>query len=110
MSRLLTNGDKLENEVVNTIKWIIESIPHGTVATYGQIAEIAGLPRRARLVARVLSTSGDIEDLPWHRVIRADGRIAPRPSADEQIKRLRAECIEVVDGRVDLLRFQWSEL
>ncbi|MCY4093716.1 MAG: MGMT family protein [Gammaproteobacteria bacterium] len=107
---MLTIGDRLDDEVANTIKWIIESIPRGTVATYGQIAEIAGMPRRARFVARILSTSDDIDRLPWHRVIRADGRIAPRPSADEQIKRLQAECIEVVDGRVNLSRFQWSDL
>lgn len=93
----------------HTVKWIIESIPYGTVATYGQIAEIAGLPRKARFVARVLSTSIDSEHLPWHRVIRADGRIAPRPSADEQIRRLRAEQVDVVDGKVNLSRFQWSE-
>ena len=99
----------MNDEASNTVKWIIESIPRGKVATYGQIAEIAGLPRRARFVARVLSTSDDSEYLPWHRVIRADGRIAPRPSANEQIKRLQAEGIEVIEGRVDLSRFQWSE-
>ena len=57
----------------------------------------------------VLSTSDDSEGLPWHRVIRSDGRVAPRPSADEQIKRLREEHVEVVDGRVNLSRFQWTE-
>ena len=102
-------GDELNEEAADTVKWIIESIPYGSVATYGQIAEIAGLPRRARFVARVLSNSGETDCLPWHRVIRADGRIAPRLSADEQIKRLRAECVEVINGRVNLSRFQWSE-
>lgn len=99
----------MNEEAANTVMWIIESIPRGKVATYGQIAEIAGLPRRARFVARVLSTSDDAAALPWHRVIRADGRIAPRPSAGEQIERLQAECVEVIDGRVNLSRYQWSE-
>ena len=99
----------MNEEAEATVKWIIESIPYGTVATYGQIAEIAGLPRRARFVARVLSQADDGENLPWHRVIRADGRIAPRPSADEQIKRLRSEKVTVIDGRVNLAEFQWID-
>ena len=108
MSRLLTTGDELDEEATNTIIWIIESIPRRSVATYGQIAELAGLPRRARFVARVLSTSDDIDCFPWHRVVRADGRIAPRLSAGEQIERLRAEGIEVVNGRVNLAVYQWQ--
>ncbi|MCY3858892.1 MAG: MGMT family protein [Gammaproteobacteria bacterium] len=105
---MLTIGDELDEEATNTIKWIIESIPCRTVATYGQIAELAGLPRRARLVARVLSTSDDSDCLPWHRVIRADGRIAPRPSAHLQMERLRAEGVAVVDGKVNLSKYQWQ--
>lgn len=89
------------------IKQTVASIPKHTVATYGQIAEVAGLPGRARLVARVLSQGDGIDKLPWHRVLRADGRIAPRPSAHEQRERLERENVEFVNGRVDLQRFGW---
>ena len=94
-------------EYEQRIKQVVASIPHGTVATYGQIAEAAGLPGRARLVGRVLSQGEGIEELPWHRVLRADGQIAARPSAQEQLTRLQAEQVEFVNGRVDLRTFGW---
>lgn len=80
----------------------IRDVPHGQVAGYGQIARRAGLPGRARLVARVLSR-GDADGLPWHRVLRSDGRIAfPEGSRGfrEQQRRLRAEGVRVQNGRV----------
>lgn len=80
----------------------VRAIPHGQVASYGEVAIRAGLPRRARLVARVLSHNGD-PALPWHRVVRSDGRVAfERDSAAylEQCARLRAEGIAVEHGRV----------
>jgi methylated-DNA-protein-cysteine methyltransferase related protein len=71
----------------------IRAVPKGEVAGYGEIARRAGLPGRARMVAR----------LPWHRILRSDGSIAfPKDSAHyaEQIQRLRAEGVEVVNGKV----------
>ena len=53
----------------------IRAVPRGQVAGYGHIAQRAGLPGRARMVARVLSENGDAK-LPWHRILRSDGRIA----------------------------------
>ena len=67
-----------------------------------EVARRAGLPGRARMVARVLGGNGD-DSLPWHRVLRSDGRIAfPEGSAGhlEQSRRLRAEGVEVQRGRV----------
>lgn len=84
----------------------IRAVPRGQVAGYGHIAWRAGLPGRARLVARVLSGNDD-PDLPWHRVLRSDGRIALPPGSKgwrEQARRLRAEGVEVVDGRVRMPR------
>ncbi len=81
---------------------VVRAIPRGQVASYGEVARRAGLPRRARLAARVLSQNTD-PDLPWHRVLRADGRIAfPEGSAGfrEQAQRLRAEGVAVTNGRV----------
>ena len=80
----------------------IRAIPKGEVAGYGEIARRAGLPGRARLVARLLSQNED-RKLPWHRVLRSDGRIAlPEGSKGyrEQCQRLRAEGLRVEGGRV----------
>ncbi len=80
----------------------VRAIPAGEVAGYGEVARRAGLPGRARLVARILS-AGDEPGLPWHRVLRSDGRIAfPAGSEgyDEQVQRLRAEGVRVEAGRV----------
>ena len=80
----------------------IRDVPKGEVAGYGEIARRVGLPGRARMVARLLSNNEDSE-LPWHRILRSDGCIAfPKDSAHyaEQIQRLRAEDVEVVNGKV----------
>ena len=80
----------------------IRAVPRGSVAGYGHIASRAGLPGRARLVARVLGQNDD-PALPWHRILRSDGRIAfpaGSPGFDEQARRLRAEGVEVRNGRV----------
>lgn len=80
----------------------VRAIPRGQVAGYGDVARRAGLPGRARLAARVLSENSDPR-LPWHRVLRADGRIAFPPGSsgfDEQCRRLRAEGVTVEAGRV----------
>lgn len=80
----------------------VRAIPSGQVAGYGEVARRAGLPGRARLVARLLAANEDPR-LPWHRVLRSDGRIAfPAGSAGftEQERRLRAEGVRVEAGRV----------
>lgn len=80
----------------------IRAVPRGQVAGYGHIARRAGLPGRARLVARILAGNED-PGLPWHRILRSDGRIAfPEGSRGwrEQSQRLRAEGVTVENGRV----------
>ena len=80
----------------------IRAVPRGSVAGYGHIARRAGLPGRARMVARVLGQNDD-PGLPWHRILRSDGRIAfpvGSPGFEEQARRLRAEGVEVRNGRV----------
>ena len=80
----------------------VRAIPRGQVAGYGEVARRAGLPGRARLVARLLAANED-PGLPWHRVLRSDGRIAfPAGSTGfiEQERRLRAEGVRVEAGRV----------
>lgn len=90
------------NEAALRILAAIRAVPAGSVAGYGHIARRAGLPGRARLVARVLRMHGDAT-LPWHRIVRSDGRIAfpdGSPGCCEQTLRLRAEGVAVTRGRV----------
>ena len=84
----------------------IRAVPRGHVAGYGSIARRAGLPGRARLVAKILSGNCDAA-LPWHRILRSDGRIAFPPDSPgfaEQSQRLRAEGVDVRNGRVRIPR------
>jgi methylated-DNA-protein-cysteine methyltransferase-like protein len=67
------------------------------VTTYGDVAEVAGHPRQARLVGRILSTT--TLEVPWWRVVTASGRIVSGHPA-EQAELLRVEGVQVVDGRV----------
>ena len=89
-------------DAVTRILAAIRAVPAGQVAGYGHIAARAGLPGRARLVARVLREH-HAPSLPWHRIVRSDGAIAiPRtsPGFDEQVRRLRREGVVVTNGRV----------
>ncbi len=91
---------------------IIQAIPEGKVATYGQIARMAGSPRAARQVVRILHSMSKKHQLPWHRVINAKGEIAIKdePLYYEQIINLQMEGVEVSsNGKVDLQKFQWKE-
>ena len=87
-------------------------IPPGTVASYGQIAKQAGLPRRAaRMVGRALGAAPREMALPWHRIVNAQGKIAiPRGTRgfDRQVELLRAEGIEVEDGQLNMDEYRWS--
>jgi methylated-DNA-protein-cysteine methyltransferase related protein len=82
---------------VERVRAVVAAIPAGSVLAYGQVAARAGLPGRARLVGRILAEDGD--DLPWHRVLRADGTAAPHLAA-EQLARLRDEGVPAEGGRV----------
>ena len=98
----MSNQDAGKDAAAQRILAAIRAIPRGEVAGYGEVARRAGLPGRARLVARLLSQNDD-RDLPWHRVLRSDGRIAfpvGSKSFREQSQRLRAEGVRVEAGRV----------
>ena len=93
------------------IRETIADIPPGNVASYGQIAEIAGIPRGARQVGYALRMLPDGHELPWHRVLQASGRIAFDPDSRqfaEQRARLEGEGVPVVSGRVDMGRYRWQ--
>ncbi len=93
------------------IQSVTRRIPRGAVANYGQIADLAGLPGRARMVGRALGQDDDRSTLPWHRVLCSDGRIAFPPDSDAfavQRERLLAEGVIVQNGRVDMRRHRWQ--
>lgn len=95
-----------KNDVKNKILQTIRKIPFGSVLSYGQVAVEAGVPGRARLVAKILADSEE-ESLPWHRVLRSSGQIAfPVDSAMfvEQRTRLMSEGVSVLSGRVKMLK------
>jgi len=98
----------MNDDVATRIYAAIAAIPPGRVASYGAIAARAGLPGRARLVGRLLGEVPDGLVLPWYRVLRSSGHIAMRPGSRgfrEQSRLLRAEGVEVKNGRVPLSRF-----
>ena len=89
---------------------VVASIPPGSVASYGQVADMAGLGRQARFVGRALGKLPSGHSIPWYRVIRSSGQIAfPQGSEayETQVFRLREEGVEVLNGRVSMKRFQW---
>ena len=91
---------------------VVARIPRGRVATYGQVARLAGLPGRARLVGYALAAVPDGSRLPWHRVVNARGQISPRADGGpwDRIQRLRLERERVrFDGRgaIALAAFRW---
>jgi methylated-DNA-protein-cysteine methyltransferase-like protein len=90
---------------------VVSQIPYGRVATYGQIAELAGLEGNARLAGYAMHAVKPERKLPWHRVINSQGRISLiGPSAKRQRKLLEAEGIEFSpSGRIALKKFGWQK-
>ncbi len=89
----------------------VKKIPYGCVATYSQVAEIAGDKKMARAVGNALHKNPDPDNIPCFRVVNAKGELAGEfafGGAGAQAKMLEAEGITVVDGKVDLGRFQWK--
>jgi methylated-DNA-protein-cysteine methyltransferase related protein len=91
---------------------IVSQIPSGCVATYGQIARLAGIPGQARQVGYALSALADGRDIPWHRVINARGGISRRSEPGlEQIQHSLLVQEGIVFGpdlRISLSRYQWE--
>ena len=90
---------------------IIKKIPKGKVATYGQVAAMAGSPRAARQVVRALHTSSRKEKLPWHRVVSGKGQISLKRGYgyEEQKELLEKEGIAfTLSGGIDFDQFLWE--
>ena len=90
---------------------VVAMIPRGRVATYGQVAALAGRPGQARQVGYALAALRPDTDLPWHRVVNARGEISLRsPSGGRALQRALLEREKVKfdsSGRISLERFRW---
>ncbi len=91
---------------------VVSRIPYGRVATYGQVAALAGFPGQARQVGYALHALPAGSEVPWHRVINARGEVSTRSETGWQPfqrHRLEEEGVPFdYRGRVDLTRFQWN--
>ena len=96
----------MQEDVIYAILSVVEEIPEGKVATYGQIARLIGRERNARLVEKVLGRAEYYGTYPCHRVVNHAGRLAP--GWPEQRALLEAEGVALRDDiHVDLSRFGW---
>lgn len=89
----------------------LSSVPAGQVVTYGQLAKMAGLPNAARLVGTLLRDLPENTELPWHRVINAQGKISlPNDSESyrEQVTRLKCEGVELINEKINLRIYSYN--
>ncbi len=97
----------MDESLVYEILSVVEEIPAGKVASYGQIARLIGRARNARLVGTVLSRAEFYGDYPCHRVVNHAGRLAPQFRAQREL--LLAEGVGFMEnGCVDMKKHQWD--
>ena len=95
-----------------TIYDVIYQIPEGRVASYGQIAELAGNRRWARVVGYALHAIPLESDITWHRVVKRDGEVfggAESSGGRYQTELLRGEGVGFIEGHVDMKKYQWEK-
>jgi len=92
----------------------VQAIPYGKVASYGQVADLSGLPGRARMVGKALgqvpSAGWKSQSVPWYRVINSQGKISFPVGSEQFVKQrnyLVDEQVVVLAGRIKLAEFQW---
>lgn len=92
---------------------VVKQIPKGTVATYGQVASLAGNKRWARVVGYALHANPDPAHIPCHRVVNREGAVSEAfafGGGNRQVELLRGEGVEVVDKKVDLEKYRWKQM
>ncbi|MDO5519108.1 MAG: MGMT family protein [bacterium] len=90
---------------------VVKLIPRGTVATYGQVATLAGNRNWARIVGYALHVNPDPEGIPCYRVVTKDGNVSKAfafGGENEQVRLLKEDGIPVEDGKVDMKKYQWE--
>ncbi|MEG2462909.1 MAG: MGMT family protein [Acinetobacter sp.] len=105
-------AESIVKELAPMIFQVIAQIPYGRVASYGQIARLAGIPKHSRLVGYVLKHMDADSSLPWYRVINSQGKISLSKLNDQgqniQAQLLMAEGILVIGEKVKMKEFQWN--
>lgn len=97
----------LEESLIYEILSVVEEIPEGRVATYGQIARLIGRDKNSRLVGKVLAMAEFYGNYPCHRVVNHAGRLAPGFRGQREL--LLEEGVELkTNGHVDLKKYQWD--
>lgn len=92
---------------------VVKQIPKGTVATYGQVASLAGNKRWGRVVGYALHANPDPAHIPCHRVVNREGAVSEAfafGGGNRQVELLREEGVEVVDKKVDLEKYRWKQM
>ncbi|MBR3588856.1 MAG: MGMT family protein [Clostridia bacterium] len=100
----------MNNNVFEKIYDVVRQIPCGKVATYGQVALLAGNPRWARVVGYALHVNPDPETIKCHRVVNRNGEVSKAfafGGENMQITLLEEEGVTVINGKVDLKIYQW---
>ena len=90
---------------------MVKQIPKGKVASYGQVAALAGNKRWARVVGYALHSNPAEQQIPCYKVVSKDGVVSSAfafGGPQEQVNRLEADGIEVIDGKVDMKKYQWK--
>ena len=105
-------AESIVKELAPMIFQVIAQIPYGRVASYGQIARLAGIPKHSRLVGYVLKHMDADSSLPWYRVINSQGKISLSQLNDQgqniQAQLLMSEGILVIGDKVKMKEFQWN--
>ena len=108
VERLGGRENTVDEKLIYEILSVVEEIPEGTVATYGQIARLIGRDRNARLVGAVLKHAGDYGTYPCHRVVNHNGRLVP--GWTEQALLLKREGVGFKDEQhVDIRNYRWND-
>jgi methylated-DNA-protein-cysteine methyltransferase-like protein len=112
---MLKNNKRPVNVNYPRIWQTVQLIPYGKVACYGQIADLAGLPGKARLVGKALGKvpngGWNVKSVPWHRIINSQGKISFAVESElfaKQSALLQEEQVVVIGNRVKLTDFQWQ--
>lgn len=103
----------MEKNSYEKIYDVVRQIPKGCVATYGQVAALAGNKRWARVVGYALHVNPDPDGIPCYRVVNREGRLSDAfafGGVNQQKQLLEADGVEVLDGCVDLKRYQWKKI
>ena len=103
----------MEQSTFELIYDVVKQIPKGTVATYGQVATLAGNKRWARVVGYALHANPDPVHIPCHRVVNREGAVSEAfalGGGNRQVELLRTEGVEVTGKKVDLTKYRWNRM